>query len=432
MVQNIKKIIKRIIPATIIENMRRRKENRMIKSIHQKQDKAIAEIRGKRKITVAFFIIHDSVWKLDDVFKSMLEDERYQPVIVICPYTSYGEDIMQQHLQQSYNHFKDKGYEVINTYDAKNDEWIDIKTTLNPDIIFFTNPHEITRSEYYITNFLDKLTCYVPYNYGASHLLELFHNQLFHNLLWKLFAETEVHKKFSVDYAQNKGKNVIVTGFPGTDIFLDKSYTPTNPWKKTNFQTKKIIWAPHHTIEEDTSVLGFSSFLSYADFMFEIAEKYKTKIQLAFKPHPILKSKLYSHPEWGKERTDLYYKRWELMENGQLEEGDYIDLFISSDAMIHDSGSFLIEYLYLNKPVLRTDRDDTIIERLNPFGIMAYDVHYHARTEEDIIHFINNVMANKDEMANEREAFRQKHLLPPHGKSASQNIMDEINKYFKY
>ena len=73
---------------------------------------------------------------------------------------------------------------------------------------------------------------------------------------------------------------------------------------------------------------------------------------IAFKPHPILKPKLYKHALWGKERTDAYYHCWETMENTQLEMSDYIDLFMTSDAMIFDSVSFMTEYLYTKKPAL--------------------------------------------------------------------------------
>jgi hypothetical protein len=59
---------------------------------------------------------------------------------------------------------------------------------------------------------------------------------------------------------------------------------------------------------------------------------------------------------------------------------------------------------------------------------MAYEMHYHARTEEDIEQFINNVIDEKDEMREKREEFKQQYLLPPNRQSASQNIMDEISR----
>ena len=70
--------------------------------------------------------------------------------------------------------------------------------------------------------------------------------------------------------------------------------------------------------------LSYSCFLRYYQVFLNIAEKYKDKIQIAFKPHPLLKVKLSKHKEWGQQRTEDYYKKWQNLENGQLEEDDYI------------------------------------------------------------------------------------------------------------
>ena len=44
-----------------------------------------------------------------------------------------------------------------------------------------------------------------------------------------------------------------------------------------------------------------------------------------------MKVKLYSHPDWGKIKTDKYYDFWTENSNSSLEEGEYIDLFIDTD-----------------------------------------------------------------------------------------------------
>ena len=422
-----RKVIDPLIPKAISNKW---KEYR-IKRFQAHYPKVINRIKNKEKITVSFFLIHSSVWKYDKLFQLMLADDRFDPVVVICPYIDYGEENMIRDLKLSEEFVRSKGYPYIMTLNFETGKWFDVKQKINPDIVFFTNPHKLTKDEYYIDHYTESLNCYAPYNFGNSHLLEMFHNQMFHNLLWRLFAETDIHKQFSIDVALNKGQNVVTSGFPGTDIFLDKNYFPKDPWKKSKKKLKRIIWAPHHTIDDDISTLSFSSFLVYADFILELTHKYEGFVQFAFKPHPLLKPKLYLHPDWGQEKTDNYYNLWENLENGQLEESDYEDLFLTSDAMIHDSGSFLIEYLYLNKPVLRTDKDDSITDRLNKFGIMAYNMHYHARTKEDIETFVKRVIEEDDEMKESREQFIQKYLLPPNNQFASNNIFDEIKKYLE-
>ena len=398
----------------------------LIKTAPSRHRKALKRVRKKEKVKVAFFLIHDSVWKYDQLYELMRMDSRFELIVIVCPYISYGDDNMRYEMQKSYTTFQTKGYNVIKALDLETEQWLDVKKQIAPDIVFFTNPHKLTKKEYYISNYSNYLTCYSPYNFGNSHLYMEMHNQFFHNSLWKLYSETDFHKGLSIKYADNKGVNVITTGFCGTDVFLNKDYHADDVWKQKDKKIKRIIWAPHHTIDDDINFLSYSAFLLYAEFMKELLEDYKGIIQIAFKPHPLLRNKLYVHKDWGKEKTDFYYDIWRTSENGQLNEGEYIDLFLTSDAMIHDSGSFLTEYLYLNKPVLHTNRDEKIKNRMNLFGIESFNMHYHAKNQNDILIFIQGLLNGIDEKFSQRKTFLKERLLPPNRKTASENIYNEI------
>jgi CDP-glycerol glycerophosphotransferase (TagB/SpsB family) len=175
------------------------------------------------------------------------------------------------------------------------------------------------------------------------------------------------------------------------------------------------------------ATLDYSTFLTYADLMLEIANQYKDNIQIAFKPHPILRSKLSKEEIWGKAKTDKYYHKWEILPNGHLFEGEYIDLFLTSDGMIHDCGSFLIEYLYTNNPVMYILNDDSISDRLNDIGKMALSNHYHGKNNLDIDNFLNNViLSDNDYMSNERKLFFNSIIKPPNNVTASENIFNYL------
>jgi hypothetical protein len=110
-----------------------------------------------------------------------------------------------------------------------------------------------------------------------------------------------------------------------------------------------------------------------------------------------------------------------------LEESEYVDLFLTSDAMIHDSGSFMIEYLYIGKPPLFTVKDKDIRDRFNLFGKLGFEQLYHANNENDIIAFIEDVVINGNDPKNEmRMKFYNDYLIPPNNKSASENIVEFI------
>jgi radical SAM superfamily enzyme len=59
--------------------------------------------------------------------------------------------------------------------------------------------------------------------------------------------------------------------------------------------------------------------------MLRLRDEYQDSIVFAFKPHPMMLTKLYR--EWGKDRADAYYRNWAEGENSFLADGPYIDLF---------------------------------------------------------------------------------------------------------
>ena len=426
-----KKILHKILPAKIDERIMNILFNARLKKTKIYHKRALMKIRRKEKITVVFLLIHESVWKYEELYKLMEKDIRFNPVVVVCPYIMYGNDTMLRDMRQAYNSFKKRNYNVIKSLNEKTGEWLDVKKDLNPDIVFFTNPWGLTRAEYLLQNFGEILTCYVPYGFKISYLYESHFNKGMQNFVWKFFLETEIHKKLSIKYSRNKSANTIVTGYPGMDSFLKKDYKPIDVWKIKDKEIKRIIWAPHHTIPGMGATLDYSTFLRYYDFMFEVATKYQDSIQIAFKPHPVLRAKLSMDEVWGKRKTDKYYQKWAELSNGQLHEGDYMDLFLTSDGMIHDSGSFVIEYLYTNKPVMFLINDDSILNRFNEIGKMALSRLYQGKTQEDVESFlIDVILKNNDLMANERLLFYNSIIKPPNNRTASENIFNYLESEF--
>ena len=118
------------------------------------------------------------------------------------------------------------------------------------------------------------------------------------------------------------------------------------------------------------------------------------------------------------------------MPNTFVADGEYIDLFMTSDAMIHDCSSFSIEYHYSQKPVMFITQDLNAYKgMLNKFGKMAIDLHYVGKTEQDIKSFIKNqVLLNNDPLKTEREIFYHKYLLPPHNLTVADYTYQNIIK----
>lgn len=385
------------------------------------QKKTLKRLKGKNQLNCVFFALESSVWKYDKIYTIMSNDKRFCPTILVCPIVNFGKDNMIRKMEACYSFFNDRGYNVIKAYDENSDTYIDVKS-LNPDIVLYTNPYKgLIDDRYYITNLKDVLTIYVPYFINCSIVKGFSNNQPLHNLVWRKYVETEYEFQLAKVEQRRRGQNVVYTGYPGIEQLIDKGYKPeSNPWKVNNTDLKRIIWAPHHTIEKGQ--FGHTCFLDYCDFMLEMVSKYENSVQFVFKPHPVLRNKL--DVLWGKEKTDLYYSRWASLPNSTIHENDYVDLFLTSDAMIHDSGSFIVEYLYVNKPVMRTISDLPLTDQFNKFGLACLKQYYLSNTKDEVESFIVNVINDKDPMREQRTKFVNDVLMPKG--SPSQNIVNDI------
>ncbi len=399
-----------------------------LKLYNKQYASVLKSLRNKEMITVAFQVIHRSIWKYDRIFQLMRKDTYFKPVVFVCPYLRENEKKMMEELNATYEEMLSKGYEVIKTYDEETKSWIDVKEILKPDIVFYSVPFDYTRDEYRIHHFTDSLSCYVPYFFTTNGKEGRNYDGPFHNLVWRNFYETEIHKEYAELYARNHARNVVVTGYPPLDEFMSPDLqNDWDPWPLLNH--KRIIWAPHHTIDGQGQGLNYSTFIRYHAFFQEIAIEYSDLIQIAFKPHPMLKEKLYKDKKWGKIRTDEYYTFWEDLENGMLEQSGYTRLFLTSDALIHDCSSFMVEYLCTLKPTLYLMHDENVGERLHEFGKMALMQHYLAWGAKDIKNFIEEqILQQHDPRLLGRKQFIKQHLTSENGKTSSLQIIEYIKQ----
>lgn len=396
MLQFIKKILpeplKKFLIAIKSKTIDSYQKKKLAKRMQVKHQELLVGLKGKEKIRVVFLAIHKSVWKVDTVFQRMLADPFFEPEILVCPYTPYGEERMLEDMEQAYSYFKDKGYPVAKSLKGDG-SWVKLEE-MQPDIVFFTNPHNLTRKEYYEDAYLNYLSCYVPYFFMATkhdgdESIQL--SKVFFTSLWKVFwahdHTGEQYKKVSVC----KGRNSCVTGYPAVEnLLIRECSTKSNPWKEQITQKKKIIFSPHHTIEND--IKSLSTFIFLGESVKALASANEDKVQWSFKPHPILKSKLYEHPDWGVDRTNEYYNFWKESDFTQLDEGEYDSLFKTSDAIIHDCSSFIIEYAFTGKPCLYLVNHNNLKGLLNEFGEGVMQIYQQARSQQEVKYFVESVI----------------------------------------
>ena len=296
------------------------------------------------------------------------------------------------------------------------------------DIAVLATSDEIVMPEIYkIYNLVLKgiLTCYQNYTWLVSndnnhksggYLTDSF------SLFWKVFTESMLHEQDIEKHSKAKGINSVVTGYVKIDEIA--KYTPQKRNKKL------IIIAPHHSIHE----VGLCSrFLYYADFFLKLPKMY-SNVDFVFRPHPNLIPTLKIPSFWGEEKTHAYFDN--LLQNPNVtldEKAEYYDLFVNSDGMIHDCGSFLPEYMITGKPECYLLKDSLTAEKyFNSFGQECLKQCYQAFKQEDIIDFIDKVIIEgNDSMQIKRKKFISQNLLANDEKISSRVITEILQSIRK-
>lgn len=330
----------------------------------------------------------------------MNESERFRPLIV--PYFTPKTDltIMRSNRDGIAAYAAENSFPFRDGFDFASGKYSDLND-FNPDIVIYSQPYDWGYPDWGIRAFSrNSLFVYTAYGAVVAEGKHFRDTPLCRVASW-IFVGSEAEKEvFAGDLPVNRDAITVV----GSEIFQKINNPASDPWRKNGH--KRVVWAPHHSIDDRNS-FSSSFFEQLAEPMLEIAEKFKGIIDFAFKPHPILRTRLYE--KWGKERTDAYYARWQF-----LADGEYTDLFAYSDAIIHDCSSFVAEYLYTAKPAFYiTDSEIPGVAVGNKFGRECFALHYHGHTPAQIEQFLTNtVLQGNDPLCQQRLAFRNKYLQP--------------------
>lgn len=376
-----------------------------------------SKISSKQNIRVAFMMYEVPFWKNEALFFALKRHPRFTPAIWIVdnPHVK-NLDLSVVNKERCLQYVEERGFTYYLDLSLK-----ELRENFAPDYIFVVHPYD-NHIPFEVDDLKNELPCCIPYAYWTLTGARLYNNlkiQLFH----RFYLESDYIQQEAKLYMLNKARNTKVTGLPMADLLISESRKASNGALRR--MRKNIIWAPHWSIGHQTGdMLDASTFLGIADNMVCLANKYSETINLIFKPHPLLKRSLYNSPEWGKTRADEYYRTWANGVNMRLEEGEYTELFIESDALIHDCSSFILEYLLMNKPCLYLVRPDARC-CFNKSAMEALQCYQKAYTIEDVESFIKDVLSGKDCMSTRRQQFVNSYLLPD-GFSPVQKIVEDL------
>lgn len=381
----------------------------------------IENICRKDKIKVGFYFDYSSNWCGDEVYNLFAQDEHFEPIIFLPIYI--GTELNRREFLNDSKKFKARGLNVFEMKSYSDD-------VPKCDILFRSMPYpEWVPPAVSLANINVKetLLIYIPY----SFFIGFYISRLFlYNVSWKVFfttfEELEKHReatKFGIPCG-------VYSGYPKLDVFFKSDSKFHFDWKMTRPDSKKIIWAPHHSIEKYHG--GRSTFQWNYQFMYEFAKSHP-EISWVVKPHPnLFRSAIWTKLFPSTEVLKEYFQKWDDLPNAQVYTGAYYqDIFATSDGMIHDSASFTSEYQYVNKPMIFLTREGTVYD--SPLYNELFKCSYlvDGKDLDGIAAMMQRVFIDGDDYkAAERKAFFDKYFnyLKINGMLASEFIFNNISK----
>jgi SAM-dependent methyltransferase len=361
---------------------------------------------SKGKIRVAFLVIYSSSFSAFPIYEAMLKDDMFEPFIIVIPDTFRGEKNMFLQMEKAVKFFSEKYANVKQSYNKDTNKFIDFSDSM--DIACLANPYDFMTDNIYSLKYLvlkNILTFYIPYGwYGLTkYNLKVIKDE-FHNSVWKIFLESNGTRDELSKEMYNLGANIVVSGYCKMDALANI--------KPVLRHRKRIIISPHHTILDLKEELNISNFLKYYEFFVELPRNYPD-VDFVFRPHPLLFVKLAKSDIWGEGKVKKYLE--DLTKNPNViydTSSDYLDLFVNSDAMIHDCGSFKAEYMYTDHPQCYLINDDANVDKnFSEFGKEILKYTYISYCQQDILNFIDNVVIKGDDvMKKDRINFANKYI----------------------
>lgn len=348
--------------------------------------------RRERLFRVAFLVSDCAKWKCQSLYDLMKEDSAFEPFVVLT-HADFDFNLQEadraERRANNIRFFESRGvaYEETLVPDLSYRHHL---RDLHPDIVFYQHPW--THREEEMPGEVAKyaLTCYVPYfvpNYG---LVWNDSQLLLHRQLWTYFCLNEKWVQlFSTGKPWYKtAVRFVATGHPMLDYFYLK--------KDFGIDRQYVIYAPHWSF----SYPGHDNFENYSTFpkngrqILDFAKRHP-EIKWVFKPHPTLKAMLKRSGLMTEDEIEAYYRDWESIGEACY-DGNYLDLFSRSRAMITDCGSFLSEYPCTGMPLIHLCSSNRKIETLEP-SRKLFATFYQAHNEEEMWRWFDEVLVKRND-----------------------------------
>lgn len=307
-----------------------------------------------RPIRVVFLVFYFEAWDaLDAIYRGMLGDPRFDPLVVTVPRKLTGYDKFRD--EKKVSAFLDsQGIQHERFKFKKSKDGLARLKDIAPDYLFLNYPWQRNYKKNYQIEKLVEFTkvCYVPYfstslvqEPGEAGVAPHQYTQPTHQLAHMVFLQ-DADTKAAFD-SNGRADHAFLTGTPKIDALMAAQSEVPSIWpivrehsaKKEPF---KLLWAPHHSYADRW--LNFGHFNNQREPMLAFAQQHP-EMDIVFRPHPFLFGTMTDRDVMTQDEVDDWRSRWDSLPNTHTDLGAPLtSLLLASDALVTDGVSFLAEY----------------------------------------------------------------------------------------
>lgn len=352
-------------------------------SINRHKEETKVKNSGRSIIKIVMFVTSFSIWpSLKTLYDAAINDSRVEIKLVHVHNTHVNAD--EEIVLNEIKIFKENGVDVISSsaYDLDQD---------NPDIAIYGLPYSTIEKRFTIDEVSKRVRrcVYIPYGFTLNsnwdELVRLRYKIAMMYLAWLVFYADDSELEYARKHVYGAGDNLVSIGIPRIDLIknLDaKSYPEYTTMINCFAKGRKIgLWNTHHSI--DAGENSFSSWKVMGESIIEYI-KSQNDVYFIWRPHPYFAEALRKY--LGDARFDNFLRDIEAIDNLYIDkEETYLKSFSVADFFISDASSLVKEFLFMDKPVIVTVSDKTIVDESNPvtcFDICSSPTEFICKIEE--------------------------------------------------
>ena len=384
--------------------------------------------RSDGPIRVGFLCQFIPAWsKLKPVYKQMLEDPQFQPVLICVPSNIENRQLVgDTEGNDTYDYFLSQGYsQALNAWEQG--AWLDL-SGLELDYIFYPRPYNDFLPPAYDSALVSRYCriCLVMYGMSMTEqIIDTVMERSFFRYVYFYFAESPYvmkrNRKMGALLHSLGLQKSVYKGLPGMEEIAAKREENSPAWD-FSVNAFRVIWTPRWTTDP---ALGGTNFFEYYQALLDYAREHES-MDFLFRPHPLALDNFLKTGEMTREQVQSFHDQIQALPNVSLDrQKEYFSTMWGASVLVTDISGIMPEYFVTGKPMIYCASNMPLTP--SPHTETMLEGCYTVYNREELFACLEQLAAGVDPLAQKRQEIAEK-LYGGLNSAPSLGILEELAK----